>query len=389
MSRWIERLAVVTPAAAAAEAPAGQPPAPPDTLEYFEPAQITKAAEWSAKGFVLLAAILTFLGLEGGALERVLRNDGERVTYAFLLLGLGVVAGILTPALKATRLVYVRALLGALVLLGLVAIWVGRHDGDGFRKAVAWAGIGLLVAALVVFRDAKTSIVGAALVFAVTCTSMGLYAASVAALQSTQYVDQPRVTAALKRADTGDTVEVSAKAARRADDAVVVVLLGHRTAQAAGEEIARQVLHPDGAGGIDATVQFPVSVRRWAALSVGYCVDGKACPGEHRVAFRTDTGSSDPQVGAAVVPDAKGGLDVTVTAAGLRPGTTLRVEVERLRGRARQPYVGVLVPNGAGAASWASKVGATKPGDVVVVRYVVCETTCPEQRAEVARYGVG
>jgi hypothetical protein len=378
--------------------PAGPPvgPAQPRTLksaifdehasfEFLDETKIDDAAKWAAGGFMLLAGLLGFLGIKEGVLDRLLRDNPDRALFIFLLVGIGVVLSLLAPAFRADQFVNVPAICAVIAVLGGIAVTLGWDERSTGRMIISIVGFALLALLAGVLWHGSISLVAAALILAVVSTSMGLYAAATLAVASKTLPEKPRVSGALVEEGGREVVKVVAKASKRENKDLVVLVLGHAVANDdAGVELGHATFGPDGVGEIDATQTFPVFSVQWAALSVAYCADTDCKARSETVRLRPDRGGT--RVGAAVTVEA-GAVHAAVTAVGVAPGTIVRVRVERVRGRSRLPYLAWLVGDAEGRAQWSAKVAETRPGDVVLVWTAVCPGKCGG-RSQVARYRV-
>ena len=63
---------------------------------------LDQVAKWVAGGFVLASGLLAGLGIKDDRLTRILRNEPRGALFVFVMIGLGVVGGVVAPAISKT-----------------------------------------------------------------------------------------------------------------------------------------------------------------------------------------------------------------------------------------------------------------------------------------------
>ncbi|MDQ1712935.1 MAG: hypothetical protein QOE45_2385 [Frankiaceae bacterium] len=368
--------------------------------EFLDPAKLDAAAKWTAGGFTLLTAVLTFFGIKEGVLDRLLRSPSAAgAVFVFSLIGLGVVCSLLGPAFRVNKHARVRWLIGAVAVIGALTWWyVHPAGGRSLRPVVVGAVLVVLTARLL--WQARLSLVAVVVLLGVAATSFGLYGAANLSVQAKTFPDEPRLVASLETADGHEVVKVVAKVAKFEDRRLLVTVIGRHAESGTpsgpvikdiGVVLGRSILTPDGVGDIDATVSVPVVSTQWATLSAGYCALGtgaETCLPIDVVTFRGRPDEGTPHVGAAIAPGtAAGTLHATVGAFGVPASTTIAVRLNRIRAGATVTLAfATIAPGKDGTATWAADVTATKPNDVFTVTYVACAPDCTGTAAEIARY---
>lgn len=92
--------------------------APPSGILDVE--KLETAFKWTAAGFSTLVAILLFFGIKEGVLDQALRLNPEATLCVFILLGLGVVAALFSPAVGTAVAVRVWAVMVAIFVMGFL-----------------------------------------------------------------------------------------------------------------------------------------------------------------------------------------------------------------------------------------------------------------------------
>lgn len=379
--------------------------------------RIDDVAKWSARAFTAVAALLTFFGIREGILDRVLRGHAGQALAVFALLGLGVVASVLAPALNTTVRVHAAPPLVAVAVMGVLASNVGDvHLGWWW---FLYAGIVALLVFVALARVLYVSVVGLVLAVAVASTSLGLYSAAAIAVDSKLFRDQPRVTGTIETAANGEVVRVAVKASRRDGEDLVVLIHGYRgNGDTTGVRLGRVTFTPDESGDIDAVQLIPVTSPRWDTVAVSYCREvheddrvspepiGSPSARAPAVAVPSGSGSESPcsgaevaevlwlrrsgrgrpRAGARIAPGPHGTFGVTVSAVNVAPATAVRVRVV-LRGHARRDYLAALAGDTNGTATWTVRVSGARAGDDVVAYYADCNPGCGK-RVEILRYRV-
>jgi hypothetical protein len=363
---------------------------------YFDDSKLISVATWSARGFTLLAAILTFFGITEGVLDHVLRSDPTAALWIFCLLGVGVVCSILAPAIKATKQLPTTFLLWAVASLGSLSLLllpkVAGEQGPRLTL-LSFLLIGGVVLVGLFLILTSVSVVASLLVLGIAATSFGLYGTTKLAVLSKLGSAEPSITATITTEGAAEVLTVTARAAKAEGKRLTVVAnarrVGH-TSQLAGEVIFR----PDGVGAIDSTHPFRVVISDWSWLEVGYCLtkhdDTARCTNPIvMVWLRGQPEKGRVQVGASLATGTRPGtVDGSVAVSALPRGTSLSMRILRLRGRQQQALTARLVADGTGAASWRPRMTGVNRGDVVVIDYARCESKCAKKREEVARYVV-
>lgn len=171
---------------------------------------IDKAAGRLAGGFATFSAVLAGAGAVGGGLERMIRNNPEDTLWAFLLVVVS-------------------------ILLALLALsWFPGPSADRVRA-------GLVLASYVAF-------------------AAGLLIGAVAATQTPQLRERPRVTSTLKPANDGYVLHSTLRAngLRATDHFAVLVTAFKDKSDTEGPLIYWSRTGPDREGAVDIELEVPV-----------------------------------------------------------------------------------------------------------------------------------
>lgn len=360
--------------------PADQPPG------LLDEGRLADAAKWAAGGFALLSGLLAFFGLKDGALDQLLRAHEERALYVFVLIGLGVGAALLGPALRTGRQLPVWSLCIAVAALGGGALWLAAADEqDTWRRSFGLVTFAVPVLVGLALPKARMSAVAAAISLAVISTGLGLYGAATLAVTARTRVGVPQVTSSLE----GEVLTVAVRARGVDASAIRIFVRGERRDDQA-VTLVDELLESDGIGDVDAEFKVAVSQGRWDGVVVSHCAGDHngGCAGRRTelVAARFEPEPSDARVGAFVTSAGKA-VRAEVRATQLTGGIAVDVRVRRLRGIS-EVTVGTarLVADAAGVATWKSAVPGAKAGDRVVVDYALCTPACPADRTTLAEY---
>jgi hypothetical protein len=370
-----------------------------DTDPLFDADGLDSATTWTAAGFTALTAVLTFFGIKEGILDRLLRANQTAALWIFILIGLGLVLGLATPALKKdVRMPAFPLVLALLVLTLLTLHFLPNVEGEKKDSATNTLALGVLVflgaaALALLFIKAHLPLVVAVLAVAVTATSMGLYGAAKLSVLSTTFTGDSRVTAALEKNDSGEQVKVGVLANRTENKILELDVFGVvGDPNSSGEGlIGRARLAPDDAGAIDASLVFPVAASQWDWISVRACDPPQCASSAERVGLSGGRGSGQLLGISGTLsrgaPDA--GINASLVADHVPGGCTVVALVYRLpaAGEPVLAYTASLRPDAAGAATWtpANLPGST--GERLSLRFLVsaspggksCAVIQPEQ----------
>ena len=414
----------------------------PQHKELLDSTKLADAAAWGAKGFTLLAAVLTFFGIKDGFLDRVLRADTTAAMWVFVMVGLGLLCALFAAAFTATYRLsgfWLLLAVGLLASLTLIVVPnVRKTNVPGFTGGLTLLVGCFLLAAAVAALVWKISVplTAGVLVLGVAATAFGLYGATKIAVVSRTAPVSPQVTAALESDDAGTSVKVTVSAGQREGSPLVVVVRAMpRTMDTAAsaattsggadsgteELVGRAVLVSDSDGQTTGSAVFPLQADRWSTLRVGFCqleredqpprgfrsyfgfsedppeLDVDAlCTSADDAAFRERvlldlSPSPGLQVAAALTSPAADQLQAAVTASSIPEGTVLEARVARQRGAETATFAtATLLPDAAGAASTTAAPVAVATGDVVSVCYRACPAgaECDEDWVQIATTAV-
>jgi hypothetical protein len=233
----------------------------------------------------------------------------------------------------------------------------------------------MVVLVRVVVKSVNVPAPVAAILVAVTLTSMGLYGAAKIGLQSKNYVSEPQVTAVLGSDNSSAVLTVTVKAARRSiDELIDVVVIGHRDRLGPNDQysdqqvvvLGRQTLTPDAAGTIDAQIKFPLIAARYAQIAVRQCDSlprrvSYCGPSDEVVRVSGSLASVRGRIQGTIVPIGTGNsVQVNLQVSGLQADVKIVTSVERLRnGQLVKVAEATLFVGADGQVAWTLPVAVT------------------------------
>ena len=389
------------------EAADSQPP-PKHKKPWLDPTKGADAAKPLALGFTALTAVLTFFGIQGGALDRILGQSPYAILWIFALIGAGVLAAILAvaidsdpdPRVSVPWFIVVLGVAAAITWL-LVPLHEPAVDGTALLGSLYTLGdtlafilFVLVVVVLAALADGRyTTLVAATLAISVAALALGLYGATALSLRSKAEPVSPRASADVTTTDSGaQTLKLDLRAGRIPADRSL------RLVFADGADLLGKVdVAPDANGDINQKISFPLPLEGFAGLRVFACrvpVDEGEEPCAEQATDPTMTdqalvvlngqrGGSESLTGTLEAAEGDGVLAAKVTAI-RHPSGVLPVE---LRCGAETLITGSVPVSAAGRATWSSTVGVGScAGDLVVLLASrcdkpTCESPKPEQLA--------
>ena len=353
----------------------------PDEKLFVDPGKLPEVAKWAAAGFVVLASIVTFLGVQGGVLDRVLRQGAVTSLWIFTLVGGGLLCAVLAPAFSARRWVRLSVPAVVVVLLGLVTwLRLPRIEGDdsvGLPPAAGWAIFaGLVVVALLLSRW-HLPVVAAVLTVGIAALSMGLYGATKASVVATASVPTPQVTATLSAEQGGMiTVDVFARGRDAPVQLSVYGFGGPDDDADAGALLGMASIRPDDAGEIDDSTTFLLNPAAWQRVSVRTCNPPQCPRSEEALTLTTGQGLFTTTRISGTFSRGKGVAHAAVDGSALPPGCVLTISVYRKT--PVLPKVAVftarLTPDDTGRISWTHDDVPVAASEELQLRYRIAGT---------------
>lgn len=190
---------------------------------------LTSLARRLAAGAGVVTALLTLLGITGGQLDRVLRNDPLLSLIAIGLLGLGILMGIavsdMSAAVRTDQVIPILVLGLTFVVLAATAVYLTLQASNPILLIVVFAFLaGTLLALWRVLRRVINAR-AIALSAGVLLFLAGIVVLSVVSVASKATKERPRVTGTLIRNAAGWMLEgrVSAQGLTRREHILIVV----------------------------------------------------------------------------------------------------------------------------------------------------------------------
>lgn len=381
----------------------------PDAEQSVDPLLIADdkledAGKWIAGSFTAAAAVLTFFGVEGGVLDRVLRTFPRPALFIFCLLAAAVGVGVLAPILKSNQRVAIPLIILVVAIPGWL-IWQGFPElpdsGDRVMLGEASARIvaGALVVLAIALRKSSMAVIAATLVIGIAFFGFGIYGTAKLSVLTKGTSEQPQLSAEIVTEGTNRALKVTALASRLDEEYLVI-----RVSEAGGGEdgalLGSARLNPDVTGAVDRSISFPLpqGYRREVVLAAARCPappkkkEGDPAPGapepcdptfdeELRFSLGSHTG---PQVTGRITPRGRHAVAARVQATGLRPAQTLRLTLEHARGRGRPARITTMTagPGPDGELAWAETLRVRDDrARIIRLTYRLCTSTrCGEPR---------
>jgi hypothetical protein len=191
--------------------------------------ELTSLARRLAAGAGIVTALLTVLGITGGQLDRVLRNDPLLSLIAIGLLGLGIIMGIAVSEVRRSiptgQLVFVLLTGLAFVVLAASTVYLTLQGSNPLDRLDVLGGLVVAFVSLwvILLRVVKPRAI--ALAAGVLLFLAGLVVLSVVSVTSKATKERPRVTGMLARNAAGWMLEgrVSAQGLTRREHILIVV----------------------------------------------------------------------------------------------------------------------------------------------------------------------
>jgi hypothetical protein len=173
----------------------------PTVHPLIDEVRLGELAKWIAGAMTLLAALLTFLGMQGGALDRMLRRFPAESMLTFCLVGASVVIGVLSPAIReGFRLRLSALVVGIGIVAAAVAYALPNIPAQSVGLRFAYPVYLLLGLASVLSWRTFLAMRGAVLVVGLAMLTMGTYAAvKLSILSKSARSDVPQVSASVQR----------------------------------------------------------------------------------------------------------------------------------------------------------------------------------------------
>lgn len=373
--------------------------AQPKTLLVDE-GKLGDAAKWMAGSFTLLTAVLTFFGITGGVLDRILRTYPRHALFIFCLVGVAVAVGVLAPVLKSDQRVATWVVIAAIASAG-AAIWVGfpdlpaTDDSLALGKGPTWFAVGLLLAAAVFLWKSSIPLITAALIVGIAFFGFGIYGAAKLSVMSKGTTEDPQLSADTIVTDGSRSVKITAVASRLDGHYLVIQMSNPDDPKPGTGALGTARLSPDASGALDRTVTFPLGAgyRSPLVIAAAKCPleAENGCPDQMQEQLRLDFGSQGGmEVGGSLVPSDDGSAVVgTITASGLPSSGHLRLTLLR-RSASGRPIVvatGTGTPDTAGSMEWTAKarLSNVRRGKFRLI-YRACNGAVCESRIPVATY---
>lgn len=375
-------------------------------VTIFDTDKVADLAKWSAAGFGMLTALLTFLGIQDGMLTRVFFEDPTAALWSFILIGLGVVLAFVALALHAAtpaRLLWVA--LAGLVVGGVTAALLKNIDATEVTTKLLWltgALLALVVVALVLV-PIKAPLPVVVLLVATISTSCGLYAAAKISVEVKSAPETMKVRVRLTGTGGTQSLQIALSGSKQSDGVVEVVAsstpmsTGRRprptvAGQVPQSRLWRSFFSADETRSVAESYDVPVDLSQWSTVSVQECV-GVACAPKEVASFAGGAALHDGSIGGDLQPgSARKLLQAVVTGVHLLEGDRVIVQL-RPAGRAQ---------GNKGASSIAARILAARDGSVRwrarvpldtsrwVLKAGVCGMRCSgADLATLATYGPG
>ena len=250
-------------------------------------------AKWVAGGFILASGVLTFIGAEGGELDRIMRDNPVQAVAVFVLIGVAVAGGVVAPAvsdLVRVPLGVVVVVVGIAVAIGILWLHPGRTLAVGNASLIAVAiGMLLLIAAYLVW-DTGASLKLSVIFLSVVLFALGMFGAFSVAVEAKTAKDRPNISLAFEGDDSSPTLQVTVKAAGlRTDEHIALTVRGFGSRLSNREDIPARfecgdrcvLLHAyrvggDSAGVVDKAIDLPITVGDFSRFEV----QGFVCSGD-------------------------------------------------------------------------------------------------------------
>jgi len=352
----------------------------------FELEHLVGLTKWASAGFVALSGIVTFFGLQTGALDRIVAEDPSAVLGVFVLVGLGVVASLFARATNPK----VAVLTGwVFALLALLVIYVKVLLSSNYLPDVpriAWISAFAIVIGLTALAAKlrwRLALPATLLVAATALISLGLFVAVNVSVAAKKTSEALRVSASVTTSEGAHEVKVNVKGDRqlRRVGRVVVQAVG---LNASGAEITRSLgsarFHADAANKVEETFIFPVDGDWTKELVVSACT-GIDCSMVRYARIRFGGAETPPTLTGDVSRSDKT-VKATLKVLHLHPGQSVRFQ---LTSRGVPVAAGVLHPDDKGSADFSGAVpsAATDPWSLSAR---TCADTCGPQQ-ELAAVG--
>jgi hypothetical protein len=237
----------------------------PAPEQRFDSKALSHVAAWTAGGFSLLVAALTFLGVREGYLDHMIRVYPGFALVVFLLVGAAVIAALLAPTFQAERGLYFHLgpfLAWILVMSGLLILqyWISDIDIDVSDEVVvnffAWVfGVVLLTATVLLWRTAVPA-TAALLVLAVTNLGFGIYGAVRLTVVSKLDLPEVQVSAQVESSEaSAGSLKIAVDGTGFEDRAV---LLSIESSDPSRDLLHQVLLSPNVSGDVRQDLGFPV-----------------------------------------------------------------------------------------------------------------------------------
>lgn len=346
----------------------------------FDLNHLVGLTKWASAGFVALSGIVTFFGLQTGALDRIVSEDPSAVLGVFILIGLGVVASLFARATNPK----VAVLTGwVIALLALLVIYVKVLLSSEYLPDVprfAWVSavvVILVMTILAVVLKWRLALPATLLVAAIAFISLGLFVAVSVSVAAKKTSEGLRVNAAVTTTDGAQEVKVTVKGDRQLRRAgrVTVQAVG---LNASGAEITRSLgsarFQADAANKVEETFTFPVDGDWTKELMVSACT-GIDCSMVRYARIRFGGAEALPTLTGNVSRSDKT-VKATLKVLHLHRGQSVRFQ---LTSRGIPMAAGVLHPDDKGAADFSGAVPSASTDPWSLSARTCAETCGPQQ----------
>jgi hypothetical protein len=356
-----------------------------DTKSPFDSNKLGKATKFAAAGFTALTGLLTYLGIQGGILDRIIAKDVTATLWVFLCIGGGLVAALLSATLRPEPTVpfWLVVVAVSIPLASTRFLVKPLRPGITFPTVVYFCGILLLLifAIALDIQGRRIQLTAGLVILAVFSTCIGLYSGVKVAVRGKSEISTHSVQAALEPDGPRYALRVEVKGSHidRAYRLEVHGISSRTGAVNASEKgnLGVATLIPGEDGVIDQPLHFPVEPDRWGGFSVWLC-KAKVCePAHEEVRLLGRRSGSKARPNGNIVTAGKK-LRLIYTASGLNEGEKAFINVGvGPRTKPHSILTARLFPDATGSITWQATLPRAKKGQWLMLRGRVCAPCTP------------
>jgi|GEM_PF-6120326 hypothetical protein len=228
-----------------------------DSLPLLDEAKLAELGKWFGAAITLLAGVFGFLGMQGGALDRMLRLYPSESMLTFCLIGAALLCSMLGPAIRdgyRLRLhVFVLGILGFLLLVAWSLPNLNNTRTQLFPQYYAYSVYAALMVFAVVTWRFRISLHGATFVAGVALLTAGIYSGiKLSVLSKLTESRVPSVNVSVKPHENKYLIQVRVRASALTDKQWIALEVAY------DENVSTLRLDPNELGELDSQAEVPV-----------------------------------------------------------------------------------------------------------------------------------